>query len=188
MKKNHKKIDLNELHKTQLEMLKEFDQLCNDNNLTYFLTGGTLLGSVRHQGFIPWDDDIDLGMPREDYIKLQKIFEKNDEKYFLQHFDSDPYFGIPISKLRRKNTYYPEKVLKNNQGHKGVFIDIFPWDYIPKNIFKKIFQKLLLKPLKRMVLIKKNYSLTNKEKSKQILNGILKMVSVVIPTKMLIFL
>ena len=85
--KNYNQDILDKLHKVELEILDDFVKICNKNNLTYFLTGGTMLGAVRHNGFIPWDDDIDIGMPRKDYDEFIKIAPKElGNKYYLDCF------------------------------------------------------------------------------------------------------
>ncbi|SFO26621.1 lipopolysaccharide cholinephosphotransferase [Pseudobutyrivibrio sp. UC1225] len=122
-----KKIEnIQELHNIQLEMMDKFDKICKDNNLIYFLAGGTLLGAVRHKGFIPWDDDVDLAMPRPDYEKLLSLYTDNKEAFgFLSvvKFGDDGY-GIPFAKIVHNNTLI--KVGNKEQG--GLFIDIFPMD------------------------------------------------------------
>lgn len=120
--------DSAQLKKTLLEMLSWFHNFCIENDLKYFAVGGTLLGAVRHKGFIPWDDDIDLGMPREDYKKLEKLIgNKENGKY---------YFETPNT--TRKGYYYTygklfdtDTTLVENSRDKlpmGVYIDIFPFD------------------------------------------------------------
>lgn len=120
---------MNELQNCQLELLKAFIKVCEKHNLTYFLVGGTCLGAVRHKGFIPWDDDIDVGLPREDYdkfIKLQKEFEGTN--FFIQTFETDKKYSYNYAKLRDSSTTYIENFYKTTQFNHGVWIDIFPID------------------------------------------------------------
>ncbi|KXB58205.1 hypothetical protein HMPREF1871_00593 [Gemelliphila asaccharolytica] len=82
MERKMKKLTLEELREVQIGILKYIDKVCKENNLTYFLNYGSLIGAVRHKGFIPWDDDVDISMPREDYEKFIKICEnKKNDKY-----------------------------------------------------------------------------------------------------------
>ena len=120
---------MNDLQKCQLEILKAFIAVCEKHNLTYYLVGGTALGAVRHKGFIPWDDDIDVGLPREDYekfIKLQNEFVGT--KYFIQTFETDPKYIYNYAKLRDSSTTYIENFYKTFQMNHGVWVDIFPID------------------------------------------------------------
>lgn len=125
---------MNELQECQFRILKAFIEVCEKHNLTYFLVGGTALGAVRHKGFIPWDDDIDVGMPREDYEKyilLQKEYEGTP--YFIQTYKSDPNFIYNYAKLRDSSTTFIENYYKDFQMNHGVWIDIFPIDGTPEN-------------------------------------------------------
>ena len=88
----------------ELDILLLFDTLCKEHNLTYFLMHGTLLGAVRHKGFIPWDDDIDVVMPREDYDKFLKLAGEIEQPYFLQTPITDEESGFSIAKLKNSNT------------------------------------------------------------------------------------
>lgn len=120
---------MNELQQKQLDILKEFIRICEKHNLTYFLVGGSCLGAARHQGFIPWDDDIDVGMPREDfnkYVELQKEYEGT--KYFIQTWKTDPHYIYNYAKLRDSDTTYIENIYLKHQINHGVWIDIFPID------------------------------------------------------------
>ena len=98
---------MNDLQKCQLDLLKAFVAVCEKHNLRYFLVAGSCLGAVRHQGFIPWDDDIDVGMPREDYdkyIELQKEYEGT--KYFIQTYKTDPHYLYNFAKVYMYNAKY----------------------------------------------------------------------------------
>ena len=120
---------MNPLQEKLLEMLKEFIRVCEENHLTYFACAGTTLGAVRHNGFIPWDDDIDVMMPRPDYEKLLKLQNPfSDKKYFLQTFKTDKSYILNYAKLRDSSTTYIENFYAEHVINHGVWIDIFPID------------------------------------------------------------
>lgn len=127
---------LRQLRKIQLDMLIEVKKICNKYDIKYSLIGGTLLGAVRHQGYIPWDDDADVGMLRKDYERFRKICrsELDSEKYYFQDDRNTKEYRWGYGKLRRKNTLF----LRENQEHlkfgQEIFIDIFPLDYAPDNM------------------------------------------------------
>ena len=102
-----------------LEMLDYFDKLCKKNGIRYWLSSGTCLGAIRHGGFIPWDDDVDIEMLRSDYIKLEKIFKETNE-YILQTWRNDKYYCLSFAKMRDKRTQIYNSLFK----YKGIFIDI----------------------------------------------------------------
>lgn len=125
---------LKKVHDVELEILDEFVKVCKKNKLRYFLVGGTLLGAVRHKGFIPWDDDIDVGMPRSDYDKFIKIAkEELDNNYFIESFENNNNYSLPFAKVMKKNTIFLESVKNNVNGGNGIFIDIFPFENITNN-------------------------------------------------------
>ncbi|WP_303997432.1 phosphorylcholine transferase LicD [Megamonas hypermegale] len=131
-----KEISLNEQKKIQLEMLVDFANFCDENNITYYLSGGTLLGAIRHKGFIPWDDDIDIMMPREDYERALKMYKH--EIYEANNININKECWIILGRISNNKTY-----LKGNWKDKykeSVYIDIFPLDGLPDN---KFFQKLI---------------------------------------------
>ncbi len=134
--------ELTGLKAVELEMLKLFIDICAQLKLRYYMLGGTLLGAVRHKGFIPWDDDIDVGMPREDYeIFLQRAQALMPEKYFLQTFETDPEWPANFAKIRDSETTFVETSVRNCKINHGVYVDIFPLDYYPdapkqRKIFK----------------------------------------------------
>lgn len=120
------------LKQKEIRLLQAFIEVCEKLNLKYYVLGGTLLGAVRHQGFIPWDDDIDLGMLREDYEKFLDCAQAYlPENIFLQNFRTDPQIPYNFSKLRDSNTTFVEDSIRNVQINHGIYIDIFPLDYYP---------------------------------------------------------
>ena len=125
----------------QLKIAKEIKRICDKNNIDYILDSGTLLGAVRHKGFIPWDDDMDIAMTREEYnrfIDVAKI--ELGEEYFLQTWDTDNNYPMPFAKVRLNDTRYIENVFENANMHQGIYVDIFPYDVWPqKNIYRKNF-------------------------------------------------
>lgn len=129
--------EMQKLKEIEIKMLDVFVDICEKLHLKYFLVDGTLLGAVRHKGFIPWDDDIDVGMLRSDYeIFVKKAPQYLSEDYFLQTFESDPEYPYVYAKIRNCRTTFIETVLKDLHINHGVFIDIFPFDFYPENKVK----------------------------------------------------
>ncbi len=142
-----------------LEILKEFKRACCVLGLHYFLDSGTLLGAVRHQGFIPWDDDIDVGMLRKEYdYFLEKAPEVLSDKYFLQTWYSDENYGLAFAKLRMKNTVYLEEGAKDTNAENGFYIDIFPYDEFPLSVKDRKCQGRRYDLLRRALLVKAGYT------------------------------
>jgi len=123
---------LYKLKQIELDIFKNFINVCQKLNLKYYLLGGTLLGAVRHEGFIPWDDDIDVGMPRKDYeVFISKGQEMLPKKYFIQNFYSDLDFPLNFTKIRDNETTFLETSVRKLNINHGVFIDVFPLDFYP---------------------------------------------------------
>lgn len=161
MSNKFKEIDdktLKKLREVQIEILNEIKRICEKNNIKYFLVGGTLLGAIRHKGFIPWDDDLDIGMLREDYEKFQKCCKKDlDKKYFLHSINTDENYWLPFIKIRKNNTLFDEEFIKDFKcKSKGIFIDIFPMDYVSDiRIIAKI-KKLFISCITEAIFVKRN--------------------------------
>ena len=140
---NMKNDEINKLHNYLLDILKEFQRICNKNNLTYFAIAGTMLGAVRHDGFIPWDDDLDVGMPIKDFLLLRKFIEKDIKQPYV--------FIDTLNKKRNIHYFYKienEKTTfieeENVKFKKGIWIDILPFSGTPdNNISLYIFLKKL---------------------------------------------
>lgn len=116
-----------------VEMLKYFDELCQKHGIRYWLSSGNCIGVARHGGFIPWDDDIDVEMLREDYLKLEKVFKETDD-YVLQTWKNDPGYFVPFAKMRDKKSFIQEDGYDEFYKYRGVFIDVFCLDYSPRRI------------------------------------------------------
>lgn len=133
----NKAEELNKLHKVLFDLLCEFDRICKKHNIEYFLDSGTALGAVRHGGFIPWDDDIDVGMIRSEYERFLKIAAKETSSdYFLLTKETDPAYLKYHAKLVKKGTIFPEPGT-DGYKHRGIFIDIFPFDKVSDNLSKR---------------------------------------------------
>lgn len=111
-----------------IDLLLEIDKVCKKYKLTYWMSGGSLLGCVRHKGFIPWDDDIDLFMPREDYDKFIQLSHEFAYPYFLQTPYTDPQYYYSCARLRNSNTTYIVNTFKYQKFNHGIYISIFPLD------------------------------------------------------------
>jgi lipopolysaccharide cholinephosphotransferase len=130
--------ELEQLHLCLLRILKDFIWICNKYDLKYTLGGGSALGAVRHHGFIPWDDDLDINMPREDYEKFKKIFfEELSDKYELRVPNSEYGSSTLFMKLLKKETIYKQQFTYNEREPAYVWIDIFPFDYVSENRIKR---------------------------------------------------
>lgn len=157
-KDDYEDLTLREAQLIMADILKEVHELCERHGLKYFLDAGTLIGAVRHKGFIPWDDDIDIGMLREDFNKFLEIAKKELPKHlFLQTFETDEYYDVyPVPcKVRYNNTMFLEEGAKENyKMHNGIYIDVFPYDSLPKYNFTYKIQRTLsyniLKSFKRL--------------------------------------
>lgn len=135
-------FDLKRLQNTQLEILKEIDRICRKYNIEYFGTWGTALGAIRHKGFIPWDDDIDISMKWDDYVKFEEVCKSElDKKFFLQNSETDKYFWNPYNKLRINNTTSMDKRLTHLKCHWGICMDIFPIVAVPNSKLSRFKQK-----------------------------------------------
>lgn len=143
-----------ELHKVLLSAMKDIDKICRENGLRYYIYAGTVLGAVQHGGFIPWDDDADVVMFKEDYDKFVKIInERYSDIYFIQTFESDPEWYSKMSKLRvkgTKNIGYHE----NTKTHNEIFIDINPLYNVPDNKLLRFSQRKSIEFINLVLAVK----------------------------------
>lgn len=183
---------LDSVKKLELKILKYVDEICKVNNLKYYLIGGTLLGAIRHKGFIPWDDDIDIVMFREDYNKFLDIVKQGDTTFFVQNSKTDSNYARYITKIRINDTLFVEESVKDVKMHHGIFIDIFPLDKILAENEKKIDKRnnLANKILVAQILKTKRVENENifKTKRNKVINFLLKPISSNLITKSLDFI
>ncbi len=164
---------LRQLQYTEFEILKEIRRICEENQLSYYLIGGTLLGAVRHKGFIPWDDDLDVAMPRDDYNKFISICKTQlDKKYYIHDISTYDNYWLPFAKIRKKNTLFNERNISHLNLPKEIYVDIFPMDDAKCEIsFPKSLQTSIIKMLNVVILGKINYFVNKKTSFKnKILN------------------
>lgn len=153
-------LELDTLHKNQLIILREIQRICEANGIVYFAIAGSLLGAVRHKGIIPWDDDIDVGMMRSQYNKFLTCANTQlGPEFFLQTWNTDPAFGLPMAKVRLNNTKVVESSSANVDCHQGIFVDIFPFDDKPDAAPLRWLHALSAYVLKRAILARSGYSI-----------------------------
>ena len=125
--------DLRRLQLTQLEILKIIDGICKEHGINYSLYAGSLLGAVRHQAFIPWDDDLDICMTRPNYSRFLQVWEQEAPAgYILQNKENSPGFTQSFTKIRKDQSTFLEVEWERGRYHNGIFVDIFPVDRIPE--------------------------------------------------------
>lgn len=165
-----KKITLEEMKKIEVDIMKQIDKICRENNLKYSLMDGSLIGAVRHNGFIPWDDDIDVGMLRKDYEKFIVCcnHELNNDFAFYNYNNSNDY-PHPFGKLKIKNTQYVESMSVSSDMNHEIFIDIFPYDNSPKSYIKCFFHKIHIKFYRKILLLKCKFDIIGNSLLKRII-------------------
>lgn len=137
-----KKINEEEIKKISLEIMKDIHRVCKENNIKYTLIGGSLIGAIRHKGIIPWDDDIDLAMKREEYEKFIRIYSKNHNNQYeiLTNVKNKDYYYL-FAKVIDKRTLVDEQTVLDIKDL-GVFVDIFPIDNISSKKMKHTLRKI----------------------------------------------
>lgn len=170
-------IELRELQLCQLDIALDIKKICEENDIKYFLIAGTLLGAVRHKGFIPWDDDLDIGMLREDYNKFIEVCQtKLPDHLFLQTWDTDKGFAFPFCKIMLKGTVFREEANGDADTESMIFVDIFPFDNRVDNKLKRKYYWYSGEIAKKLLQYKLGYNMAVRSKHK-ILHKILKILS-----------
>lgn len=127
------KEQLRKLQKVEFELICEVDRVCRKNHIKYTLYAGTLLGAIRHNGFIPWDDDADIAFLPENYDKFFEACKRdlNHEKFFLQDYRTDPHYRWGYAKLRRNHSAFVREGQEHMKYHNGICIDVFTLYHVP---------------------------------------------------------
>lgn len=128
--------DLKKLHKELYGILEEIHRICGTHQIPYFLIGGSAIGLYYDGGILPWDDDLDIGMTRENYNKFVKIAPKElRPEFFLSCMETDPHTPFFYAKVKKNNTLFVEERYKDVRMHQGIFVDVFPYDRVPDNLW-----------------------------------------------------
>lgn len=179
--------NLNEVQALQLKIAKTYVDVCDKNNIPYFMTGGTMLGAIRHKGFVPWDDDMDFGMTRDNFERFLKIGQSElGEEFFVQTWETDPGYGLPFAKIRLNGTEYVEKSSEKANMNKGIYIDVFPWDNMPDDEQLRAKQWKKVHIFWHLLMNKCNYDYINKSNFiKKVAAIVLKILSKLIPLEII---
>lgn len=168
------KLDKNYKRKLQLKILdivKDIDKLCRENNIEYYILYGSALGAIRHKGFIPWDDDFDIGMTYDNYKKFLNVCEKklDKNKYYVQTYEKEKNYYLSFAKIRDITTTLIEESNKNIDIIRSVYVDVFPLVGVPNNKFKENILKI-----NRSFMISANSNIINNKLLSGIFKAILK--------------
>lgn len=165
-KTNEKIITVRDVQLILLKMMKDIHNICNKHQITYFLEGGSALGAYRHGGFIPWDDDFDISMMYEDYLRFIKVLEKelDSNEYIFHCYEKNDKYNvlIPAMKIRKKNTFIKEKnkLLENKiDDCDGLFIDVFVYDWSSRNKYIDFFNRALNHLLMPVIILFENINI-----------------------------
>ncbi|MCL2226739.1 MAG: LicD family protein [Oscillospiraceae bacterium] len=143
--------ELRSLQLVLLDMLIELDRICKKHSIRYCIDGGTLLGAVRHGGFIPWDDDLDVVITRDEYEKLREacIADLDESKFFFQDYTTDPYYRWGYGRIRRKNSEFVRVGQEHMKMKTGIFLDIFVRDNVPDSKLGYLLHKFYCYTLRK---------------------------------------
>ena len=164
--------ELQGLRKVELEILKQIDSFCGKNKIKYSLYAGTLIGAVRHKGFIPWDDDIDIVMTRSQYTKFYDAWMRNPiDGYYLESYENDMNTQNAHTKIRKNGTILLSDIEDEKKGHHGIWVDIFIMDKVSEDEQGK---KLLKNGRKMLLMVKANGRMSGESKKKKVARNLLK--------------
>lgn len=164
---------LKKLQRTELEILIAIDAFCDDHNIKYSLYAGTAIGAVRHHGFIPWDDDVDICMTRSNFDKFcAEWLSISPNSYYLETIQNDLNCGTCHAKVRKNNTILLSEGEIESEGHHGIWVDIFPLDKAPKDD-----QKDVLKVARKLIVFSRaNVNMSNDSISKKVIRRLTRII------------
>ena len=158
------------LRQAQLMIAKEIKRICEKYDINYFLDSGSMLGAVRHNGFIPWDDDMDIGMCCDDYAKFIAVAPTElDDRFFLDNYETNKNNPLVFSKVRLKGTKYIEEIGNKDLVHNEIFVDVFPYYYISDNMIERKLEGIQMAFLAQAIMSKSGYK-RNKKKAEVFTN------------------
>lgn len=150
-----------QLHRCLIYIADEIDRICRINNIQYFLIAGTLLGAVRHKGIIPWDDDIDIGMLREDYNRFVEACKRDlGPRFSISEFNTEPSFGMPFTKIKLKGTRLVEEGCPKDLDE-SLFVDVIPIDKMPEKRSSQMLQMFFTNTYKFLLLFNCGYDMSS---------------------------
>lgn len=154
-----KKLTLPQMQALQLDMAKSIHNICEANGIKYFMVSGTLLGAVRHKGFIPWDYDIDFGMRREDYDKFVAVCKAGalGDKLVLINHETFGEFEFPITRIGAVSTYSYDSMRDHIKDCKNIYVDIIPFDNVPDDEKSRIAHKKEINRLRKIIYYRTGY-------------------------------
>lgn len=178
-----KELSIKELHDLQLHAALDYAAICKKHNIPYYLIAGCAIGSLRHGGFIPWDEDMDFAMMRKDYERFIAVCETelDTEKYRLQNYRNDSNCPVALTRFCIKNTLVKTASTDHLHACNNIYFDIFPLDNVPDDNRARIRQKKELLWINQLILHKIGYRLKDRAKWKQILHDLLAFVLRIVP-------
>lgn len=181
------KLDIKQVQKMLLGTLDLVHEICLKHNIKYYLVGGALIGAIRHKGFIPWDDDIDIAMMRSEYDRFLEVCrEELGDSYFLQVYGSDKDYYLPLARICLRGTYIYEYYSEHLKFNKGLYLDVFPMDNIPDDENERAKQERKLTIIDTLLYFKKCLVYRNGPfKIKLIAKKIIRLILLPVPYKML---
>ena len=167
---------INQTQKCILLIATEIDRICRNHNIKYSMIGGTMIGAIRHQGFIPWDDDIDFAMLRSEYNRFIEACQLDlDDRFLVQTENNERFYAFSFAKIMLKGTRMCEEFSRNVEINHCIWVDVFPLDNLPDNIATTKYTKFFNHVLKNLIWVKCGYG--EEFRKKQIKYNLMRIVS-----------